>query len=155
MWLQQDVYIDKFSLIVQRSLQDQYRQDWNDIVSISSKCDLYRLFKPDHILESYLKHPSPTVRRIVCKFRTCNHKLPVESGRYANLPRYTRFCNNCNMQRVGDEYHFLLKCPELREMRNEFLPHFFKNNPNMYKYQQLMSSQDGKVIIKLFKFIKL
>ena len=24
----------------------------------------------------------------------------------------------------------------------------------MYKYQQLMSSQDGKVIIKLFKFIK-
>ena len=24
----------------------------------------------------------------------------------------------------------------------------------MYKYQQLMSSQDGKVIIKLFKFSK-
>ena len=41
MWLQQDVNIDKLSLIVQRSLQDQYRQDWNDIVSISSKCDLY------------------------------------------------------------------------------------------------------------------
>ena len=41
MWLQQDVNIDKFSLIVQRSLQDQYRQDWNNIVSISSKCDLY------------------------------------------------------------------------------------------------------------------
>ena len=58
------------------------------------------------------------------------------------------------MQRVGDEYHLLLECPELQELRNEFLPHFFKNNPNMYKYQQLMSSQDGKVIIKLFKFIK-
>ena len=56
-------------------------------------------------------------------------------------PRYTRYCNNCNMQRVG-------------ELRNEFLPHFFTNNPNMYKFQQLMSSQDGKVIIKLFKFIK-
>ena len=117
MWLQQDVNINKFPLIVQRSLQDQYRQDWNNIVSISSKCDLYRLFKPDHILESYLKHPSPTVRRIVCKLRTCNHKLPVESGRYANLPRCTRYCNNCNMQRVGDEYHFLLECPELQEMR--------------------------------------
>ena len=58
------------------------------------------------------------------------------------------------MQRVGDEYHFLLECPELQEMRNEFLPPFIKKNPNMYKYQQLMSSQDGKVIIKLFKFIK-
>ena len=30
----------------------------------------------------------------------------------------------------------------------------FTNNPDMYKFQQLMSSQDGKVIIKLFKFIK-
>ena len=58
------------------------------------------------------------------------------------------------MQRVGDEYHFLLECPELQEMRNEFLPHFFTTNPDMYKFQQLMSSQDGKVIIKSFKFIK-
>ena len=90
MWLQQDVNIDKFSLIVQRLLQDQYRQDWNNIVSISTKCDLYRLFKPDHNLESYLKHPSPTVRRVVCKFRACNHKLPVKSGRYANIQRYTQ-----------------------------------------------------------------
>ena len=58
------------------------------------------------------------------------------------------------MQRVGDEYHCLLECPELQELRNEFLPHFFTNNPNMYNFQQLMSSQDGKVIIKLFTFIK-
>ena len=125
MWLQQDVNINKFPLILQRSLQDQYRQDWNNVVSISSKCDLYRLFKLDHNLESYLKHPSSTVRRIVYKFGTCNHKLSVESGRYANLRRYTRYCNNCNMQRAVDEYHFLLECPELQELRNEFLPHAF------------------------------
>ena len=33
MWLQQDVNIDKFSHIVKHSSQDQYRQDWNNIVS--------------------------------------------------------------------------------------------------------------------------
>ena len=33
---------------------------------------------------------------------------------------------------------FLLERPELQELRNEFLPHFFTNNPDMYK--QLMSS---------------
>ena len=49
---------------------------------------------------------------------------------------------------------FLLECPELQELRNEFLTHFLTNNPNMYKFQQLMSSQDGKMIIKLFKVIK-
>ena len=68
--------------------------------------------------------------------------------------KYWKMLNIKSLKRVGDEYHFLLECPESQEMRNEFLPHFFKNNPNMYKYQQLMSSQDGKVIIKLFKFIK-
>ena len=154
MWLQQDVNINKFTLIVQRSLQDQYTQDWNNIVSISSKCDLYRLFKLDHNLESYLKHPSPTVRRIVCKFRTYSHKLPVESGRYANLRRYTRYCNNCNMQLAVDEYHFLSECPELQELRIHFCHTLFSNNPDMFKFHQLMSSHEGKVIIKLFKFIK-
>ena len=58
------------------------------------------------------------------------------------------------MQRVGDEYHFLLECPELQELRNDFLPHFFTTKPGMYKFQQLMSSQDGKVIINMFKCIK-
>ena len=46
-----------------------------------------------HKIESYLKHMSPTVRRIMCKFRKCNHKLPVESGQveyffYLNAPNY-------------------------------------------------------------------
>ena len=115
MWLQQDVNINKSPLIVKSSLQDDYRQDWNNVVSFSSKCDLYRLYKLDHNLESFLKHPSPTVRKIICKFRTCrprpNHKLPVESGRYANLSMYTSYCINCNMQRVDDAYHFLSECP--------------------------------------------
>ena len=30
------------------------------------------------------------------------------------------------MQRVDDEYHFLLDCPELGELRNEFSPHFLQ-----------------------------
>ena len=77
MWLQEDLNINKSPLIVQRSLQDQYRQDWNNVVSISSKCDLYRLFKLDHNLESYQKHPPPG-RRIICKIKTCDHKLPVK-----------------------------------------------------------------------------
>ena len=109
-WMQQNININRFSLVIKRSLQDQYIQDWNNVMSNSSKCDLYRVYKDDHSYEHYLKHPSPIVRKIICKFRTCNHKLPGELGRYANLPRHTRYCNTCNTESVGDEYNFLLEC---------------------------------------------
>jgi hypothetical protein len=33
-----------------------------------------------------------------CKFRTLNHKLPIEYGRWHNIARNMRFCNLCNQK---------------------------------------------------------
>ncbi len=52
------------------------------------------------------------------KFRTTNHKLPIETGRWNNIELSERKCNKCNMNTIGDEFHYLLECPLLLNDRN-------------------------------------
>jgi hypothetical protein len=40
-----------------------------------------------------------------------NHKLPIEHGRWNNIPRENRKCNSCNLEEIGDEFHYILNCP--------------------------------------------
>jgi hypothetical protein len=44
------------------------------------------------------------------KFRVSDHSLEIESGRYKSITREERKCKNCNLNEIGDEYHFFLKC---------------------------------------------
>ena len=51
----------------------------------------------------------------LCKFRTTNHKLPIEHGRWntiiSNIQRKNRKCNLCNLEEIGDEFHYISNCP--------------------------------------------
>jgi hypothetical protein len=47
----------------------------------------------------------------LCKFRTTNHKLPIEHGRWNNIPHENRKCNLCNLEEIGDEFHYISNCP--------------------------------------------
>ena len=52
-----------------------------------------------------------------CRFRLNNHKLPVEHGRWNNIPRELKNCNLWNTEDLGDEFHYLLKCDYFSETR--------------------------------------
>ena len=41
--------------------------------------------------------------------RLSAHNLSVESGRYSNIPRQKRVCNLCNLDEVGDEFHYYMR----------------------------------------------
>ena len=41
----------------------------------------------------------------IITFRTCNHKLAVDVGRYQNVDRNLRNCDLCNLYILGDDYH--------------------------------------------------
>ena len=45
-----------------------------------------------------------------CKFRISNFQLPVVKGRYNNIPRHHQYCEICEENQLGDEYHILLEC---------------------------------------------
>ena len=46
----------------------------------------------------------------ITKLRISAHRLPVETGRYCNVPYDERICQHCNLNEVGNEQHYLMQC---------------------------------------------
>ena len=81
-----------------------------------------------------------------------NHRLPVESLRYLNIDYEKRICPHCHLE-IGDEYHYLFKCPKFQVKRNK-LPIYFTDKPSMFKYKELFNITDKNTLIRLCSFIK-
>ena len=54
----------------------------------------------------------------IIKYRTGNHRLPVETGRWDDIPLNERKCKICTEDDIGDEYHYLFTCDFLRVTEN-------------------------------------
>ena len=71
----------------------------------SSNLFLYSKLKNDIILEPYLLQLNNFKnRQLIAKFRSSDHNLEIEKGRYKNIPRQQRLCNTC--KNIEDEDHF-------------------------------------------------
>ena len=138
--------------LTKQRINDQAMQEWQASVNASTKCSNYRIYKTELEFEQYLDDLPAHLAIAMCKFRTTNHRLPVELGRYSNIPRVERKCTKCQNDRVGDEFHFLFECPLLNIIRRKYLPVKFNRNPNTLLYKELMCSKH--LSIKLSKFIK-
>lgn len=95
----------------------------------------------------------PAERICLSKFRCGNHKLPISECRYdcENVPWQCTLCLTGNR---GDEYHYVLVCSFFDKERRELVRQFYRANPNIYKFQKLMSSQKVKVLSNLMKLLK-
>ena len=54
---------------------------------------------------------------------------------------------------VGDEFHYLFVCPFFTPKRKECLPKVYQTNPNVFKYNTLLSNENKTVLLKLKYFI--
>lgn len=89
-----------------------------------------------------------------CRFRTTNHKLPIEQGRWENGDRNNRINFLCNSD-IGDEFHYILQCQYFKPSRKLLLSKYYNNHVNVLKFRNLMTSKNKTVLIKLCKFIKI
>lgn len=138
---------------VQQILKDQFIQKWQQDVQNSSKCDLYRLYKVNFGFENYLGMASFKYRVALTKLRLSNHKLSVERGRYRNIPRHQRLCDLCELDKVGDEYHFMLECTKFSDLRRMYIPRTFWIRPNMLKFIKLIGGQHRSLRRKVGRFV--
>ena len=82
---------------VAQILKDKFIQTWSNGMFNSSKSKIYRTFKLDFGCKQYLEKNYPNnFRTILLKFRTTNHRLPVETGKWINMPYNDRSCVLCN-----------------------------------------------------------
>ena len=52
------------------------------------------------------------------------------------------------MRKIEDEYHFLLVCPNYRELRMKDLKPYYRHWPNIHKFESLMSLTSKKLTMQ-------
>ena len=142
-------------LSIKRTLFDVHIQEWNAKADCSSKAKSYFEFKTEFEFENYLITLPKNFYLPLIKFRTGNHKLPVETGRWENIPHNDRKCNLCKLNQVGDEIHYLFNCTYFSKERYELLNIYFSRGPNLLKFKELLRSENEDCLIKLSKFVKI
>ena len=154
-WLEQEtrVYPEFIETFSQR-LKDIYLQNWQSKISLSSKCDTYRLFKNIIHTELYLSCLNVKKYRIcLSRFRCSCHELQIEKGRYVNIPREQRICKLCNLNVTEDEYHFLLVCPIYNNLRKKYIKEKYYVNPNAFNFSRLLKTSNVEEIKNLSIYI--
>jgi hypothetical protein len=139
---------------VERIMKDQYIQKWREAILISPKGNYYSCIKDTIVFERYLLLPK-SISCNILKFRTSNHKLPIETGRWRNVPRYERTCPFCPSPALADEFHYLFRCEYFDTVRRKYVAHKYLCFPNIYKYKRLLCTSILKEIKNLSNFIKI
>ena len=121
----------------------------------SSKCYLYKGFKPELKLEEYLCKLPNDLRINLTKFRLCNHKLPIEIGRHTNIDRNYRICTLCDKHDLGDEYHYMFICKRFSEERSKFIPKCCFQKLSVAKFCELLATNSKNMLFKVAKFARI
>jgi len=137
---------------VEQTLTDQFIQGWQSDIVNSSKALYYRHFKQMPTFENYLLLPK-SIYYPILKFRTSNHILPIETGRWQNILPDNRICKLCNSTQIGDEFHYLFRCQALSIQRLSFIPKQYYTWPNLGKMKLLMNSKKANQLKCLSKFL--
>jgi len=153
-WLSQAADINQCWLkhAIRQTYKDHFIQQWNAVISNSSKCSTYQTYKKDFQFENYLINLPIKYRIILTKFRCRSHRLPIEEGIFRNIPKENRYCTLCNTNEIGDELHYLTICPAFASDRKIYLPVYDNGiSPNQY-LKQLFELKDDH-LIKTCQFI--
>lgn len=152
---QQNCQMKSLSHFIRNILVDQFKQEWNSKASQSSKSMTYFSFKNELNFEKYFILLPRKLHIHIFKIRTGNHKLPIETGRWEGTEITERKCTLCSLNDIGDEYHYLFKCPHFKLERLKYLKPYYYRRPNMLKFGELLRSNKVSVLIRLSKFIEI
>jgi len=84
------------------------------------------------------------------RLRLSAHTFCIETGRWTkpnSIPVNERKCLTCNV--IEDEYHFVLECLMYKDLRNVYIPFYYRSRPNMQKFVELIKNENENVIKKL------
>jgi len=147
----QSVNLRWFKLSFERKIKDISTQNWQADVFSNSICTNYRLFKCNHHFEKYISILDESTRIPLTKFRCGNHRLPISNNRF--FSEHSILCKACNT--IGDEYHYILKCPLFNSDRQKLVEKKYYTNPNTLKFNELFNNENSHELHKLSKFVRI
>ena len=113
-----------------------YINEWRNECDTNTSCFMYKIIKTNFGFEDFLIKVPFKLRKYLINFRTRNHRLPFEIGRWRRIPRELRICHLCNKE-LCDEFHYFLSCKRLSNLRNHYLPSYCQKNQNIIKFHLL------------------
>ena len=153
-WVNQNNYLpNDIKFYVKQNLQDQFNQNWRTNLTMSSKGKNYNVFKDSIQIERYINMLPYKLYINMIRFRTGNHKMPIEIGRWNNIDIDDRKCNLCASNSIGDEFHYLLQCSYFKRDRLRLIPASYWERPNVLKYKSLLCTSDETCLVNLGKFM--
>ena len=60
----------------------------------------------------------------------------------------------CDLNDLGDEYHYVMICPVFKDIREIYLKKYYINRPSVFKFTALMQSKNRNILTNLAKFIR-
>lgn len=137
---------------LKQKLNDVFIQNWTSQIQCTSENNIYKVFKTSFEQSKYISILPTALCKLFMRFRTRNHRLPIETGRWSSIPVNQRLCSYCN--ELGDEFHYLLTCKHFETERKHYLKRYYYTHPNIIKFEQLMNLKKYDDLIKLCIFIK-
>ena len=145
LWISQNSLLNKSTPSrIKMTLIDQYKQTWHDQMQLSNKGRIYKSFKTSHTYERYFNILPRRNFITLFKFRTCNTRLPSETGRYEGIDFLDRLCPLCNTGSPGTERHYIFNCSYFNNQRNIYLRNSFKLIDNDNNFSHIMNANNEK-----------
>ena len=142
---------------VSMRLKDISSQEILGNLSTNGKLDFLKTLKTEHKTETYLRIHNFEHRRAITKIRTSSHNLAIESGRWEKKDRENRICENCLLNVVEDESHFLYECHmhiQERKILHEKLSEIGKISNNFQNFNtQIFRTDDLASLNAIGKFV--
>lgn len=143
-----------FLTLAKQRIRDQFLQNWNSRLHDSSRAIFYRNIAT-FMFQPYLDIINIAKNRInLTRIRVSSHRLHIETGRWKKpiaTPINERKCSICD--KLEDEFHFVLECKMYESIRKEFIPAYYYLNPNMFKFTELIMTNNTKMIRKLSLYL--
>ena len=132
-------------------LNDIFKQEWYSQLQSNRHCSNYRIFKEHHQLESYLSMLNDMDRINMCKFRCRSTNIPAASASIFNSDD-DNLCKLCSMNEMGDEFHYILKCPYYNNLRRKLLKVDYKRI-NCIQFKEIFTYSSMGKLKSLASFI--
>ncbi len=83
-------------------------EDTKKEISVKPKLRTFKLFKMSSCVEPYLTYTLDKYKRsLFAQFRCGILPLRIETGRFARIPLNERICEQCDLMKIEDEFHFI------------------------------------------------
>ena len=142
-----------FKEFTKNKLQDVAIQQLITSMKNNSLCRVYAEYKYKYRIEPYVFTLKTKDRIEFSRFRCAALTITEVRGKFTGVKE--THCPLCNTQVNADEYHFLLVCAELQDLRAKYLSKCYQQNPSLLKLDQLMNVTNTVRLTHLSIYCKL